>query len=189
MGPQYYGNSTFVLPGGRMIGIRRSLITAICTASMLLTSQSSSQTLQRDTLQETEHYRPVFHFSPEKNWINDPNGMVFFGSEYHLFYQYNPLGDLWGHMSWGHAVSRDLVSWSQLPVALPEENGTMIFSGSAVVDWKNTSGFGKHGIPPLVAVYTGNRPGLQNQNIAYSTDSGHTWAKYSENPVLDIHDP
>ena len=73
--------------------------------------------------QETEYYRPVFHFSPEKNWINDPNGLVFFGSEYHLFYQYNPFGNVWGHTSWGHAVSRDLVSWRQLPVALPEETG------------------------------------------------------------------
>jgi fructan beta-fructosidase len=171
-----------------MIGIRRSLTTAICVASMLLMSHSSSQTLQQDISQETEYYRPVFHFSAEKNWINDPDGLVFFRSEYHLFYQYNPLGDVWGHMTWGHAVSRDLVSWRQLPVALPEENGTMIFSGSAVVDWKNTSGFGKHGIPPLVAIYTGDHPGLQNQNIAYSTDSGHTWAKYSENPVLDIHE-
>jgi fructan beta-fructosidase len=81
------------------------------------------------------------------------------------------------------------VSWRQLPVALPEENGIMIFSGSAVVDWKNTSGFGKYGISPLVAIYTGYRPGLQNQNIAYSTDSGRTWMKYSENPVLDIHEP
>jgi len=171
-----------------MIGIRRSLTTAICAASMLLMSQSSSQTLQQNISQETEYFRPAFHFSPEKNWTNDPNGLVFFGSEYHLFYQYNPFGDVWGHMSWGHAVSRDLLSWGELPVALSEEDRIMIFSGSAVVDWKNTSGFGKHGIPPLVAIYTGDRPGLQNQNIAYSTDSGRTWTKYSENPVLDIHE-
>ena len=170
-----------------MLGLRRSLLTTI-TATMLLMSESGSQTLQQGLPYETEDYRPAFHFSPEKNWTNDPNGLVFFGSEYHLFYQYNPFGDVWGHMSWGHAVSRNLVSWRQLVVALPEENGIMIFSGSAVVDWKNTSGFGKDGIPPLVAIYTGHRPGLQNQNIAYSTDSGRTWAKYAKNPVLDIHE-
>src|SRR5262249_5485547 len=173
--------------GEMMLGLRRSLIITIA-ATMLLMSESGSQTSQQGLDNETEDYRPSFHFSPERNWTNDPNGLVFFGSEYHLFYQYNPFGDVWGHMSWGHAVSRNLVSWRQLPVALPEENGIMIFSGSAVVDWKNTSGFGKDGIPPLVAIYTGHRPGLQNQNIAYSTDSGRTWAKYAENPVLDIHE-
>ena len=170
-----------------MHGLRRSLLTTLA-ATTLLMSESDPQTLQQGLPHDTEDYRPAFHFSPEKNWTNDPNGLVFFGSEYHLFYQYNPFGDVWGHMSWGHAVSRDLVSWRQLPVALPEENGTMIFSGSAVVDWKNTSGFGKNGIPPLVAIYTGHRPGLQNQNIAYSTDSGRSWVKYAENPVLDIHE-
>jgi len=122
--------------------------------------------------------------------MNDPNGMVFFAGEYHLFYQYNPFGDKWGHMSWGHAVSRDLVHWEHLPLALAGGDGVMIFSGSAVVDWKNTSGFGKVGQPPLVAIYTGHyttKP-LQNQNIAYSTDRGRTWTKFSGNPVLDIGD-
>ena len=103
-----------------------------------------------------EPFRPPFHFTPEKNWMNDPNGMVFFEGEWHLFYQYNPHGNTWGHMSWGHAVSRDLVRWEHLPLALAEEDGVMIFSGSAVVDWKNTSGFGKDGKPPLVAIYTGH---------------------------------
>lgn len=135
-----------------------------------------------------EPWRPQFHFSPARNWMNDPNGLVFFAGEYHLFYQYNPFGDRWGHMSWGHAVSRDLVHWEHLPVALHEENGVMIFSGSAVVDRHNTSGFGLPGRPPLVAIYTGHytdRP-RQNQHLAFSTDRGRTWTKYAGNPVLDI---
>jgi fructan beta-fructosidase len=136
----------------------------------------------------SEPFRPQFHFTPEKNWMNDPNGMVYFAGEYHLFYQYNPFGDKWGHMSWGHAVSKDMVHWDHLPLALPEENGVMIFSGSAVIDWKNTSGFGVNGQPPMVAIYTGHyttKP-LQNQHIAYSNDKGRTWKKFEGNPVLDI---
>ena len=135
-----------------------------------------------------EPWRPQFHFTPQRNWMNDPNGLVFFAGEYHLFYQYNPFGDRWGHMSWGHAVSRDLVHWEHRPVALYEENQVMVFSGSAVVDWQNTSGFGRPGQPPLVAIYTGHatdRP-RQNQHLAFSTDRGRTWTKYAGNPVLDI---
>ena len=140
-----------------------------------------------------ETYRPQFHFSPRQNWTNDPNGLVWFDGEYHLFYQYNPFGDTWGHMSWGHAVSRDLVHWEEVPVALPEENGIMIFTGSTVVDEHNTSGFCTSGKPCLVAVYTGHTPRaangkpLQTQNLAYSNDRGRTWTKYSANPVLDLH--
>src|SRR5689334_24482716 len=89
-----------------------------------------------------ERYRPQYHFTPAANWMNDPNGMVYYDGEYHLFYQYNPFGDKWGHMSWGHAVSPDLVRWEHLPVAIQEANGVMAYSGSAVVDWTNTSGFG-----------------------------------------------
>lgn len=136
-----------------------------------------------------EPFRPQFHFTPEKNWMNDPNGCVFFDGVYHLFYQYNPQGDTWGHMSWGHAVSPDLVRWQHLPVALREENGVMIFSGSAVVDQKNTSGFGRDGKPPLVAIYTGHGLGKQTQNIAFSVDRGRTWTKYEKNPVIDISSP
>jgi sucrose-6-phosphate hydrolase SacC (GH32 family) len=137
-----------------------------------------------------EPWRPQFHFTPAKNWTNDPNGMVFYDGEYHLFYQYNPLGDKWGHMSWGHAVSRDLVRWEHLPVALREGDDVMIFSGSAVVDWNNTSGFGKDGKPPLVAIYTGHytKKPLQNHHIAFSTDRGRTWTKFQGNPVLGIGD-
>jgi sucrose-6-phosphate hydrolase SacC (GH32 family) len=135
-----------------------------------------------------EPWRPRFHVTPATNWMNDPNGMVFYDGEYHLFYQYNPWGIKWGHMSWGHAVSKDLVRWEHLPVALYEENDVMIFSGSAVVDWRNTSGFGREGRPPMVAIYTGHytKKPLQNQHIAYSNDRGRTWTKYSGNPVLDI---
>jgi len=140
-----------------------------------------------------EPLRPQFHFSPARDWTNDPNGLVFFDGEYHLFFQFNPFGDRWGHMSWGHAVSGDLVHWRELPVALPEENGVMIFTGSTVVDEHNSSGFCTGGKPCMVAIYTGHtpetktKPALQTQNIAYSNDRGRTWTKYAQNPVLDLH--
>ncbi len=130
--------------------------------------------------------RPFVHFTPARYWMNDPNGLVFHAGEYHLFYQYNPFADVWGHMSWGHAVSRDLVRWEHLPVALTEEDGVMIFSGCAVVDRDNTSGFGAPGAPPLVAIYTGHTDQEQHQNIAYSRDLGRTWTKYPGNPVVAI---
>jgi sucrose-6-phosphate hydrolase SacC (GH32 family) len=133
-----------------------------------------------------ERYRPQFHYTPPVNWMNDPNGMVFYDGEYHLFYQYNPFGNTWGHMSWGHAVSRDMVHWEHRPVAIPEQGGEMAFSGSAVVDWNNTSGFGRDGQPPLVAIYTAAREGNQSQALAYSADGGRTWTRYAGNPVLDI---
>ena len=136
-----------------------------------------------------ERYRPQFHFSPEMNWMNDPNGLVYYDGEYHLFYQHNPHGNEWGHMSWGHAVSTDLVHWKHLPIALHDEYGVMAFSGCCVVDWNNTSGFGKNGQPPLVAVYTGHGYGNQTQDLAYSNDRGRTWTKFSGNPVLDLRNP
>jgi sucrose-6-phosphate hydrolase SacC (GH32 family) len=139
---------------------------------------------------DDEPLRPRVHFTPARNFMNDPNGLVFYDGEYHLFYQHNPFGDRWGHMSWGHAVSRDLLHWEDLPVALREEGGVMIFSGSAVVDRDNTSGL----CAPqgdrracLVAVYTGHGHGKQTQNLAYSTDRGRTWTKYAGNPVLDLN--
>lgn len=135
-----------------------------------------------------EKYRPQYHFTPEKNWINDPNGLVFFGGEYHMFYQYNPYGNKWGHMSWGHAVSKDLVHWKELPVAIPEAPPLTIFSGSAVIDPFNTSGFvQKLGQVPMVAIYTADIPNTnQSQHIAYSLDSGRTFTKFNFNPVLDL---
>lgn len=134
-------------------------------------------------------YRPQFHFSPREHWTNDPNGLVYFDGEYHLFYQYNPFGDIWGHMSWGHAVSPDMLHWHELPVALPEENGIMIFTGSTVIDEHNTSGFCTGGKPCMVAVYTGHTSALQTQNLAYSNDRGRTWTKYQGNPVLNLNLP
>ncbi len=136
--------------------------------------------------EEPQGSRPLFHFTPPKNFINDPNGLVHLAGEYHLFYQHNPEGDRWGHMSWGHAVSRDLVRWEHLPIALYEQDGVMIFSGSAVFDLKNTSGLGKTDAPPMVAVYTGDGHGKQTQNLASSTDRGRSWTKFVGNPVLDI---
>jgi fructan beta-fructosidase len=135
-----------------------------------------------------EKFRPRFHFTPEKNWINDPNGLIYFAGEYHMFYQYNPYGNTWGHMSWGHAVSKDLIRWNELPVALEEENGVMIFSGSAVMDPLNTTGFVKKlGQVPMVAIYTGHTEGKnQSQHIAHSLDSGRSFTKFSFNPVLDL---
>jgi fructan beta-fructosidase len=144
-------------------------------------------TAQKDT-DYKEQYRPRFHFSPAINWCNDPNGLVYHNGEYHLFFQHNPFGNRWGHMTWAHAVSKDLVHWKHLPIAIPEENGVMIFSGSCVVDQKNTGGFGKPGVEPMVAIYTGHTENVnQSQHLAYSLDNGMTWKKYDKNPVLDLH--
>jgi fructan beta-fructosidase len=151
-----------------------------------------------------EPHRPQFHFSPPAMWMNDPNGMVFFDGEYHLFYQYYPDATVWGPMHWGHAVSTDLVHWQHLPIALYPDDLGYIFSGSAVVDWRNSSGFGVDGQPPLVAIFTYHDPERakaggkdhEYQGIAWSTDRGRSWTKYAGNPVLpntqklqDFRDP
>ena len=136
-------------------------------------------------------YRPKWHYSAERNWLNDPNGLVYSNGVYHLFYQHNPHGDEWGNMSWGHATSTDLRHWEEQPVAIPCDEQEAIFSGSAVVDVHNTSGFGVGAAPPLVAIYTSAYApasplaGRQAQSLAYSTDDGVTWTKYAGNPVLD----
>lgn len=131
-------------------------------------------------------YRPQFHYSPARNWVNDPNGLVYYKGEYHLFYQHNPLGNDWGNMSWGHAVSKDLVHWTELPVAIPFTPDEGVFSGSVVIDEQNTSGLGKPGRPAMVAIYTSARNGNQSQALAYSLDAGRTFTRYEGNPVLDI---
>jgi fructan beta-fructosidase len=136
-----------------------------------------------------EPFRPRYHFSAARNWINDPNGLVYAEGVYHLFYQHNPLGNVWGHMSWGHAESRDLLHWSHQPVAIPEQGEVMAFSGTCITDTRNSSGFGKKGgPPPMVAMYTGHIENRnQSQYLAYSLDRGRTWTQYEGNPVLDLH--
>jgi fructan beta-fructosidase len=140
-----------------------------------------------NTVIPDEKFRPAYHFTPLKNWCNDPNGMVWYAGEYHLFYQYNPQGTKWGNMSWGHAVSIDLVTWKHLPVALfPDALGD-IFSGSAVVDENNTAGFQTGDEKTLLAFYTYNKDGVgQSQALAYSTDKGRNWTKYAQNPVIPV---
>ena len=134
--------------------------------------------------------RPVLHYTAKNTWLNDPNGLVFSEGTYHLFYQNNPHGNVWGNMSWGHATSRNLVSWAEHPVAIAADADEDVFSGSIVIDTANTSGLGTADAPPWVAVYTSAykegspRAGTQAQSLAYSADQGMTWTKFAGNPVL-----
>lgn len=132
-----------------------------------------------------ETNRPQIHFTSKRGWINDPNGLLYANGEYHLYFQHNPYEREWGNMHWGHAVSRDLVHWEELPIALyPDTLGTM-FSGSAVMDYHNTAGFNRDGKTALVAIYTADGTHGQTQCIAYSLDHGRTFNKYHANPVID----
>lgn len=172
--------------------------TIMLFASLL--SSAFAQVGQRDMNEPVEKYRPIYHFTPNQGWMNDPNGMVYLNGNYHLFFQHNPEKSVWGPMHWGHAISRDLIHWDEQKIALyPDSLGT-IFSGSAVIDKNNTAGFGKGA---MVAIFTHHNPqeedrktGLhQNQSLAYSLDQGATWTKYKGNPVLpnpgiwDFRDP
>nr|WEI57639.1 putative GH32 family protein b [Micropterna sequax] len=152
---------------------------------------------QSDTFDYNYHetYRPLYHFSPPVGWMNDPNGMVFYNGEYHLCYQSNPYGSKWQNMSWGHAISTNMIDWKDQPTAIyPDKLGT-IFSGSSVVDWNNTAGLQDGNEKTLLAFYTNFLPNEQYQSLAYSNDKGRTWIKYSKNPILkhptakDFRDP
>jgi fructan beta-fructosidase len=152
---------------------------------------------------EREKHRPLFHFTPDSMWMNDPNGLVYYENTYHLFYQYYPDSTVWGPMHWGHATSTDMIRWQHQPVALYPDDLGYIFSGSAVFDKANTTQFGTLDNPPLVAIFTYHDPVAaeqnpamsQHQGLAYSLDKGVTWEKYSKNPVLlspginDFRDP
>ena len=158
--------------------------------SLLSCTTKSVPSFQENNL---EQFRPSYHFSPAKGWMNDPNGLVYLDGEYHLFFQHYPDSTVWGPMHWGHAVSKDLVTWEELPIALFPDSLGYIFSGSAVYDEKNSSGLGSTTYPPLVALYTyhnlkGEKVGandFQTQGLAYSVDKGRGWRKYGGNPVLD----
>lgn len=170
--------------------------------------ENSTNTKEASTDPKTEgefqdKYRPQFHFTPKTGWMNDPNGMFYHQGEYHLFYQHYPDSTVWGPMHWGHAVSKDMIHWEHLPIALYPDSLGYIFSGSAVVDTQNSSGLGTKENPPIVAIFTyhkmeGEKAGridYQTQGIAYSTDKGRTWTKYKGNPVVpnpgirDFRDP
>ncbi|WP_026554502.1 glycoside hydrolase family 32 protein [Arthrobacter sp. 35W] len=145
-------------------------------------------TTPNDTSLDT--FRPALHYAASNTWLNDPNGLIFHEGIYHLYYQNNPTGTVWGNMSWGHATSTDLLAWTEHPVAIACDEREDIFSGSIVFDRHNTSGFGTAQTPPLVAVYTSaykaasEHHGIQAQSLAYSLDGGYTWIKHAGNPVL-----
>lgn len=151
-----------------------------------------------------EQHRPQLHFTPEANWMNDPNGMFYYEGKYHLFYQYYPDSIVWGPMHWGHAQTEDLVHWEHLPIGLYPDSIGCIFSGGAIVDHNNTSGLGTQTNPPIVATFThhdfvgekAKTNDFQKQSIAYSLDGGAQWKKYDGNPVIpntekikDFRDP
>ena len=181
-------NSKFIF-SGKVVLLTHLLIVVICSCQ-------SNQSYH-------EQYRPQFHFSPPANWMNDPNGLVYYDGEYHLYYQYYPDSNVWGPMHWAHAISSDLVHWKHLPVALFPDSSGYIFSGSAVIDWKNSAGLQTGKMPALVAVFTQHsenklkqgRNDFQAQSVACSNDKGRTFRKYALNPVIknpgerDFRDP
>lgn len=151
---------------------RVDVIKDVCWGKMCLSDEFSVENIEK--------YRPVFHHTPEYGWMNDPNGMFYHDGVYHLYYQFNPYGSMWGNMHWGHSSSTDLVNWEHHPVAIAPDQWGTIFSGSAVVDKDNTAGFGENAV---VAIYTSCSL-TQKQSLAYSTDGGITFTKYAGNPII-----
>jgi fructan beta-fructosidase len=180
----------YLLPAG-LVGLTLAALLALPGCG----SDPAPEADSADAPSFDEPFRPQFHYTPRRNWMNDPNGMVYHDGVFHFFHQYNPEGNTWGHMSWNHATTEDLVHWAHQGVAIPEEGNEMIFSGSAVVDSANTAGFGDGSGPaPLVAIYTSHYTISEDsidqaQSLAYSVDGGDTWTKYEGNPVLEHPDP
>ena len=174
------------------LSLAPALLLAVSAVALSLNPTATAQTATFPLYNEP--YRPQYHFSPAMHFMNDPNGLVFFDGLYHLYYQYNPLQLVAGNQSWGHATSTDLIHWKNLPIAIPEmttgPTPGQIFTGSAVVDSNNTSGF-FNGVPGggLVAIYTLNEPTKEVQNVAYSLDNGTSYIEYKGNPVLDLQNP
>ena len=190
---------------------RLKLVVAIAGLFMVFACKEQGQKENTDIIvqqestadAEEELYRPNYHFTPKVGWMNDPNGMFHYNGYYHVYYQHYPDGNKWGPMHWGHAISTDMVEWKEQPIALYPDDLGYIFSGSAVVDLKNTSGFGTGGQVPIIAMFTyhnmeiekANGIDVESQAIAYSLDEGLTWTKYSGNPVIknpgirDFRDP
>lgn len=180
-----------------------NLKTILVMAAASLFSGCSGQSSVAQNFPEEQLYRPNYHFTPQNGWMNDPNGLFYLDGTYHLFFQHYPDGNKWGPMHWGHATSKDLVKWEEQPVALAPDQLGYIFSGSAVVDKDNTSGFGDGKNIPVVAAFTYHNTekeksgdiDVESQALAYSLDKGKTWTKYSGNPVLknpgirDFRDP
>lgn len=174
---QYY--VPFELKEGAQVLIRKQPSQdAVCWANISTSDEFDTTNI--------EEYRPVYHHTPLYGWMNDANGLVYKDGEWHLYFQYNPYGSVWGNMHWGHSVSRDLVHWEHLAPAIARDNIGHIFSGSTVVDKNNTAGFGEGAI---IAYYTSHNEAKDNihvemQSMAYSTDNGRTFTKYEGNPVL-----
>lgn len=168
----------------RLLALGAALVLTVCAG---LTTPITPPAQADDTASEA--WRPLAHYTPAQNWMNDPNGLVYENGTYHLFYQHNPYGLDWGNMSWGHATSPDLVHWTEHEVAIPATDAYGVFSGSAVYDEHNTSGLGTADAPPIVAIWTraDTATGIQAQSLSYSTDHGQTWTNLNDGaPVLDI---
>lgn len=178
------------------------LVVSACNQSSKK-EQKNSELDNKTSYSEEELYRPNFHFTPKSGWMNDPNGMFYHNGNYHLYFQHYPDGNIWGPMHWGHAISKDMITWEEKPIAIfPDEKG-YIFSGGGIVDENNVTGFGENGEQPIIAMYTyhdmdGEKAGkinYQTQAIAYSLDEGLTFTKYDKNPVIknpgikDFRDP
>ena len=190
---------------------RLKLVVAIVGLCIVFACKEQGQKENKDIIvqqestldSEEELYRPNYHFTPKVGWMNDPNGMFHYNGYYHLYFQHYPDGNKWGPMHWGHAISTDMVEWKEQPIALYPDDLGYIFSGSAVVDLQNTSGFGTGGQVPIIAMFTYHNMDIEkakgidveSQAIAYSLDEGLTWTKYSGNPVIqnpgirDFRDP